>query len=171
MIVRFVSMVCAFTISLSLAEAAPKTAVFPFELSVPALHPDDLMFGTTIKAEEQERLKIVTKELRALLAATGQYEVADLTPLEKDIEDAAPLHKCNGCETELAKKAGVELAVLPMLEKSSDTLLNMSIGVLDVASGRILKTAMVVIQGNTEESWIRAVRWLVKRKFTETKKE
>ena len=49
-------------------EARPKTAVFPFELSVPALHPDDLMFGTTVSDADLARVKLVTDELRKQLA-------------------------------------------------------------------------------------------------------
>lgn len=165
MILRLVLLMGAMAALSHAVQAAPKTAVFPFELSVPALHPDDLMFGTTIKPEEEKRLIIVTKELRSLLAASGQYDIADLTAWEKEIEEAAPLHLCNGCENDIAKKVGVEIAVLPMLQKASDTLLNMSIGVQDVASGRLMKSATVVIQGSTEESWLRAVRWIVKRKL------
>lgn len=149
--------------------AAPKTAVFPFGLSVPALHPDDLMFGTTIKPAEQERLKMVTKELRQLLSQSGEYDVVDLSPIQQEIEEKAPLHECNGCEKALAKKVGVELAVLPMLQKSSDTLFNMTIGVQDVATGTLKKSVMVVIQGSTDEAWMRGVRWLVKRKLVKPK--
>jgi len=170
MIARLVSVFCALTIGVSMAQAVPKTAVFPVELSVPALHPDDLMFGTTIKPEEEERLKVVTKELRSLLAASGDFAVADLSSIEKEIEEKGPLHECNGCENDLSKKVGAELAVLPLLQKSSDTLLNLTIAVQDVASGRLTKRETVVIQGNTEESWVRAVRWLVKRRIA-VKKE
>lgn len=165
MIARLMLAFCALVLGTTVTSAAPKTAVFPVELSVPALHPDDLMFGTTIKPEEEQRLKIVTKELRKLLAASGEFAVADLSSVEKEIEEKAPLHECNGCENDLAKKVGVELAVLPLIQKSSDTLLNLTIAIQDVASGRLKKTAMVVIQGNTDESWLRAVRWLVKRRL------
>ena len=171
MIVRLALALCALTLGAGVSHAAPKTAVFPFELSVPALHPDDLMFGTTIKPEEEARLKVVTKELRMLLADSGQFEVTDLAPIENEIEEKAPLHECNGCENDLAKKVGVDLAVLPMLQKSSDTLLNMTIGVQDVESGRLKQTVSVVIQGNTDESWLRAVRWLVKRRLVSNKEE
>jgi len=166
---RLVLTVCAVLMGVTMTQAAPKTAVFPVELSVPALHPDDLMFGTTIKPEEVERLKVLTKELRSLLAESGEFAVADLSVIEKDIEEKGPLHECNGCENDLAKKVGVELAVLPLLMKSSDTLLNLTIAVQDVASGRLTKRETVFIQGNTEESWVRAVRWLVKRRLVAKK--
>lgn len=160
-----------FPFGVSTASSAPKTAVFPFELSVPALHPDDLLFGTSAKPEEIARLKLVTKELRSLLSGTKEFNVVDLSAIEEDIEEKAPLHECNGCENDLAKKAGVELAVLPLLQKSSDTLFNMTIGVQDVATGALKKSVMVVIQGSTDESWLRGVRWLVKRKLATSENE
>lgn len=149
-------------------EARPKTAVFPFELSVPALHPDDLMFGTTVSDADLARVKLVTDELRKQLAQSDAYDVVDLTPIEADIEAASPIGDCNGCDTDLAQKVGASLAILPTLQKSSDTLLNMTIAVKDVAKDRLIKSEMVVIQGNTDEAWLRGVRWLLKRKFDVT---
>lgn len=145
--------------------AAEKAAVFPFELSIPALDPDDLMFGRKATAEELARLSLVTDELQKLLAEAGPYEIVDLAPIKDQIETAAPLFKCNGCEGDLARKAGVDVAFMGLLEKSSDTLLHMTVAVREVATDRVVRTASVVIQGNTDESWLRAVRWLHKNRL------
>ena len=146
-------------------KAAPKTVVFPFELNVPALHPDDLMFGTSVSEADAERVKVVTAELRRQLTQSDLYAVVDLSSIEAEIEEAMPIGDCNGCDVDLAKKVGGEIAVLPSLQKSSDTLLNMTIAVKDVTRDRLIKSEMVVIQGNTDETWLRGVRWLLKRKF------
>ena len=90
------------------AIAVQKAAVFPFDLHdaqqdgevVPQLNPDDL-----------KRLKLVADELKSLMEKSGNYEVVDLSPMAKEIEAASPFNKCNGCEAELAKKAGAEIAV------------------------------------------------------------
>jgi hypothetical protein len=39
---------------------------------------------------------------------------------------------------------------------------------IDVASGRLKRAGNVVIQGNTDESWLRGVRWLMKNKLPAT---
>lgn len=161
----FFGMALFVSLTATHAIAAPKTAVFPFELSVPALHPDDLMFGTTIKPEEEVRLAKVTDELRSMLNASSEFDVVKLDTIAEEIEEKSPLHECNGCETDLARKVSAEVAILPMLQKSSDTLFNMTIGVQDVSTGALTKTMMVVIQGSTDEAWLRGVRWLVKRKL------
>ncbi len=57
-----------------------------------------------------------------------------------------------------------------LVDKASDTLLNMRIMEIDVASGSIETRGNVVIQGNTDEAWLRGVRWLMKNKLpAETK--
>jgi Protein of unknown function (DUF2380) len=165
MIKRLLMAIAVTPLMGALAFAAPKTAVFPFELEVPALHPDDLMFGTTIKPEEQERVKLITSELRQMLSKSDKYDVVDLSPIDAEIEEASPLRNCNGCETDLAKKVDAELAFLPLLRKSSDTLLNMTIAVKDIKRDQLVQIEQVVIQGNTEDEWLRGVRWLLKRKF------
>jgi Protein of unknown function (DUF2380) len=147
------------------ALAGQKTVVFPFDLSLQQKEEDFFIGAGKPTEEEQARLKLVNDELVKLLGNDKRYSVVDIAPIAKDIEAAAPLNACNGCEIDLAKKAGGEIAFTGLIDKASATLLNMQIGILDVASGKALRTASVVVQGNTDEAWLRAVRWLMKNRL------
>ena len=140
------------------AEAAParKAAVFPFEV------PDVIEQGEFLPKPSKEgpKIALATDELRKLLAASGRYEVIDLAALATEIKAAQPLHKCNGCEADLAKKAGADVLVVGLVEKASDVLLNMTIEIRDVASGKAERVGSIVVQGNTDDMWLRSVRWL-----------
>ena len=52
-----------------------------------------------------------------------------------------------------------------LVDKASETLLNMRIMEIDVATGQLKRAGNVVIQGNTDEAWLRGVRWLMKNKL------
>lgn len=142
------------------AEAAParKAAVFPFEV------PDVIEQGEFLPKPSKEgpKIALATDELRKLLAASGRYEVIDLAALATEIKAAQPLHKCNGCEADLAKNAGADVLVVGLVEKASDVLLNMTIEIRDVASGKAERVGSIVVQGNTDDMWLRSVRWLCK---------
>lgn len=156
------AMVVAAALVPAAASAAPKIVVFPLEV------PDRIHEGEFLArpdAADQPRIAIATDELRRLIAATGRFEVVDLAPLAAELATAQPLHKCNGCDIELARKAGADVMVMGLVEKASDVLLNMSIEMRDVASGKPIRIGGTVIQGNTDDMWLRGVRWIAKNRL------
>ena len=153
--------VTTFAISMPVA-AAQKTAVFPFDLRdveqegevVPRLKPDDL-----------QRPILIADELKVLLAKDDRYEVVDLAPLAKEVEAASPFSKCNGCEADLAKKAGAELAVTGFVDKLSDSLISLQLFARDAQSGQLTKSMSAEIRGNTDELWLHGIRYLWRNRF------
>lgn len=146
------------------APAAPKVAVFPFDLVEPI---GDGFSLPKKNMSESARIKLATDELARRLSESGKFEVVDTSGLAKEIADKAPLYKCNGCETDLAKKAGAEIAVVGTVDKASETLLNMTIELHDAETGKVRGLGSTVIQGNTDEMWLRSVRWLVKNRLVQ----
>lgn len=144
------------------ASAAPKVAIFPVEV------PDVIREGEFLprpNKDDAPRIALATAELRRLLAETQRFEVIDLAPLATELKAAQPLHKCNGCDIDLARKAGADVVVTALVEKASDVLLNMSIEMKDVPSGKLMRIGGTVIQGNTDEMWLRSVRWIAKNRL------
>jgi hypothetical protein len=160
-------LLCVLTLLLPVtvgAHAAPKVAVFPLEVVEPV---GDGFSLPKKNVAEAARIKLATEELSKALAASGRFEVVDLSAMAKEIADKAPLYKCNGCETDLAKKAGAEIAVVGIIDKGSETLLNMAIELHDADTGKVRRAGSIVVQGNTDEMWLRSVRWLVKNRLLE----
>jgi hypothetical protein len=147
------------------ASAAQKTVVLPFDLVLQKKEEDFFIGAGKPSPEEQARLQIINDELRAILAADGQHELIDTAPIAKEIEAAAPIVDCNGCEIDLAKKLNGEVLYTGIVDKASDTLLNMRIMETDIQTGQLKRAGNVVIQGNTDDAWLRGVRWLMKNKL------
>ena len=144
------------------AYAADTVVVFPFEL-LDVSQDDELI--PKVRLEETKRLQLLTDDLKARLAASKQFEIAPIDTLADEIKAAAPLFKCNGCETDLAKKSGAKLAMMGLVQKFSDTLLSVSIQVVDAQSGKVTGNYSAGVQGNTEEAWMRALGHIVKSKI------
>lgn len=147
------------------ALASQKTAVFAFELEQEPSEDEFFMGAKGPDAAEKVRLDLVTGELRKLLAATGRFEVVDVGPVAADAERLSPLHKCNGCEGDLAKKLGANVAVSGFLEKLSATLLNMYVTFRNADTGDITQRLSVVIRGNTDDEWVHAIRYVIKNRL------
>jgi hypothetical protein len=140
------------------AQAGPKVAIFPFEMI------DTSLVGHYIgpQAEETARLKLATEELRKLVARDAGYEVLDLGGFASEIEKSTPLYKCNGCQLGMARRAGAQVAITGTVLKISNLLLSFHIYISDAASGKVTKIQHVEVRGNTDESWLRGVRRLVR---------
>jgi len=139
------------------AAAGPKAVIFRFELIDVSI--DGELLGTRV--EETQRLDLITQELRQLAVRDGGYELIDLSGLTAEIEKAAPLHKCDGCEVDIAQRAGAEIALTGTVRKVSNLILGITIQVRDVSTGRLTRVLQASIRGNTDESWLRGIRWLV----------
>jgi hypothetical protein len=112
-------------------------------------------------AEHQARLALVTERLRMKLAESGRFSVIDISPVAKEAR-ASNLQACGGCERTLAQRVGAELAVTGKVQKISNLVLNMAILVLDAKTGRVVAVAGASLRGDTDESWTRALDWLLR---------
>jgi hypothetical protein len=154
-----------FALALLLASSAHSaepvtTAVFDLELI-------DMSgeAGQGVRQDQTRRLELVTAELRNLLRASQQLRLIDLTPQRDAIAEKSPLNKCNGCSDDLAKALNAELAVTGIVQKTSNLILSFAIEIKEVKSGKVLRGGQVDIRGNTDETWLRGVRWLVKNRL------
>jgi hypothetical protein len=78
---------------------------------------------------------------------------------------AVHLQACGGCDADLAAKVGARLAITGTVQKVSNLILNMSIYVRDVKSGKVVAAMNADMRGNTDESWLRTVDWLVRNRL------
>ncbi|MFG1270374.1 DUF3280 domain-containing protein [Xanthobacter versatilis] len=155
---------CAFAGVLACGPAAAAgvpTAVFGFEF-----FDDTLDTRPDVLAEQAARLKLVNAELARLIAESGEMAPVDLKGEAARIAELGPFYKCNGCEAEIAGAAGAQLEVLGMVRKLSNLILTFTIRVKEVGgTERLVRGGQVDIRGNTDESWLRGVRYLVKNRI------
>lgn len=135
----------------------PKAAVFTAELDDPTIP-----YGRKPPPATLKRLDIATDELRRTLADKGGIASVDLGPQAEEIRKQAPLYKCNGCEADIAKALGADLAVTLVAQKGSMQVYNLRVTIADIASGKVVRQGQVVISANTDDDWAHAARSIVK---------
>jgi Protein of unknown function (DUF2380) len=162
---RAVALVVALLLFPAAGIAADKAIIFPFDLIDQSQQFELGVMPKEIDPEEKRRLGVITAELTKLIKESGRYDVIDPTPIAADIEEKAPMYKCNGCEDDLAKKAGASVAFIGTVRKASDVLFTVSVYIRDVAQEKVVKQASGEIYGNTDAMWLRAVHYIVEKRL------
>jgi TolB-like protein len=136
---------------------APKVAVFDFELV------DTSLDGATNgpRADETARLVRLGDELRRRLAQSDRVDVVDIGPVAAAAR-ASNLQACGGCDASLARKLGVKYSITGWVQKVSNLILNVNVVVRDAGTGKTVWGKSVDMRGNTDESWSRALDYLVR---------
>jgi hypothetical protein len=162
---RIVIFALAMALAPVAALAAQKAIIFPFDLIDQQQQFEIGLMPKGLDPADKRRLEIITAELVKLIKDSGRYEVVDTTSIAKEIDDKSPIHKCNGCEDDLAKKVGADVAFIGTVRKASDVLFTVSIYVRDVANQKVINQGSSEIYGNTDKMWLRAVNYIVDRRL------
>ncbi len=153
------------------SDGSPALALFPFEMIDAAQDAGAMGYGaggglpTGPDKEEVRRLKAISDDLARRIAADGRYKLIPSQSLADEIAKLGPIHKCNGCEDDIAKRAGARLALIATVEKLSDLLFNFNLYLRDVAEQKLTNVMSTTIQGSTDEAWSRGIRYLAERKL------
>lgn len=131
-----------------------KVAFFGFELINTSPQP-------TSDAENQ-RLVMVGDTLTQMLADSGRYQFVPLSDVLNQKIESTRITDCNGCQIEWAREAGADLAVWGTVQKVSNLILNENVYIDDARNGGRYFSQSVDIRGNTDESWVRGIRYLLR---------
>jgi len=132
-----------------------RVAFFGFRLINTSLEP------TT--AAEDARIRQLDELLREKLAASGRWQLVTVPPeLQQQIAAGPGIDNCNGCERELARQVGADVAAWGTVQKVSNLILNINVYMRDAESGRMTFARSVDIRGNTDESWQRGLDYLLR---------
>jgi Protein of unknown function (DUF2380) len=165
---RYAMRRCALLVLLSLASPASdavgaeglRAAVFDLDFV------DTSQEGAsgTVRGDETRRLALISDALRRLLAERG-LTVVDLAPARERIAEAGPLTRCNGCDLDLARELGADIAFVGFVQKVSNLILKINVAARDTRDGQTVRAASVDIRGNTDESWSRGISYLVRNRL------
>ncbi len=155
----------AFCAGLGRAEDAKpiKLAVFDLEL-------DDFSAGGPLageSAEETARLRRVTALAREQLAKSGLFELVDTSASSDENLRAHWLRKCNGCEADIARALGADMSFLGFFRKISVMEQNLEFRIRDARTGELMNVSQTDYRGETDESWSRAIVWLIRHGLVE----
>jgi hypothetical protein len=137
-----------------------RAAVFEFEWIDTSLEGD--LNGS--RPDEQQRLHHMAERLRRELAESGRYRIVDIGPKAGEAS-GSNLQACGGCDADLAKALGAQLAITGTVQKVSNLILNVNIYGRDADTGRLIFGGSADMRGNTDESWFRALDWIVKNRL------
>ena len=112
---------------------------------------------------EKQRIAMIGDLLRRMLTDSGRYQIVPLSDdLQQKIAQSADIMGCNGCQIEWARQAGADLAAWGTVQKVSNLILNLNVYMDETKDGRRYFAHSVDIRGNTDESWHRGLRYLVR---------
>ena len=118
------------------------------------------------KAAQEIRLRNALLQLREELRARGLYRVVDpgasQALQEKLRAQQEFFYRCDDCAAQVGQQLGVDLVMTPWVQKVSELILNFNVQIFDVPAARVIFSKSVDMRGNEDESWRRAVRYLVR---------
>lgn len=113
---------------------------------------------------EAHRLALISEELRRELNQRGLYRVVDNGPagdLIAQLKARQDLRECNGCEAAIGRALGADVVIVGWVQKVSNLILNINIRARDVRSGATLYARSVDLRSNSDQSWLRGIRYMV----------
>lgn len=114
-----------------------------------------------VRADEVDRVRLVHDRIADALREQG-LELVDLAPVQEELNRTRNPARCNGCELRMARRLDADYAVVSEVQKVSNLILSINIYVRDVESGRNVRGQAVDIRSNTDESWLRGVRYILR---------
>ncbi len=136
-------------------------AVFDFELF--DVSPEGDAGG--VQPAEQNRLRLISDHLRRMLTDSGSFVIVDTAPAAAAIKTAGLLYGCNGCEADIARSLGADIAITGTVKKVSNLILVINLYVRNAASREIIGAFSIDVRGNTDKSWSRGVSNIVRNRL------
>jgi hypothetical protein len=165
---RFIALILAPAIVLAAPAAAGaaetvKIAVFPFELedfSAGAAYvpPDDI---------DREQLRLSTEEARRLIAASGRYQLVDVSAVNDQAAKAAKLRDCDGCEARIAAGLDADQSMIGIVTRITRMEYAVTFKLRDARSGAIVAVEQTDLRMGANVAWSRGARWLIQNRLLE----
>ena len=149
---------CLLLSATAAATAGERVAVFDPELYDTS--------GEGVREDQQRRLALIGEQLRAALRDSGRFEVVDTAPLRDRLQAGPSLRTCATCAPDAAAELGAELALLTTVHKVSNLILSITVAMQEASpKGGTRAVHSAEIRGNTDASWERGLRWLLRNRL------
>ncbi len=113
------------------------------------------------REDETERLALVTRYVADQVETRG-FRLVDLAPVREELDRTLNPADCNGCELRMARRLGADYALVGEIQKVSNLILSMNLVARDAATGAKARGMSVEIRGNTDDSWTRGMRYILR---------
>nr|WP_232897244.1 DUF3280 domain-containing protein [Pontibaca salina] len=116
------------------------------------------------RQDETARLALLEDEVRRQFTDQG-LTLVDLAPIAAELESTSNPANCYGCELRMARKLGADYVLVGVVQKVSNLILAMNLVMRDVSTKQVVAARVVEIRSNTDESWLRGMRYILKTAF------
>ena len=113
---------------------------------------------------EHARL-LMLEEMIAQRFTDEGYTLVDLAPVAEDLDRVVNPAKCYGCDARMATRLGADYALVGEVQKVSNLILTMNLQMRAARTGEMVRGGVVDIRGNTDESWARGMRYILKNRI------
>jgi len=114
--------------------------------------------------DEQARIAMLEALVADRFAEEG-YDLVGLAPVQEDLDRVVNPAKCYGCDARMARRLGADFVLVGEVQKVSNLILAMNLQLRDAATGETVKGRVVDIRGNTDDTWLRGMRYILKTGF------
>lgn len=142
------------------AQAQEKVAFFGMSML------DSSLQTMSLGADPQETARLMRMEdmVAARFVSEG-YVLVDTSPARVQIDRVVNLAKCYGCDTRIATSLGADYSLVGEVQKVSNLILTINLQLRDADTGEMVKGGVVDIRGNTDQTWERGMRYILKNRF------
>lgn len=114
-----------------------------------------------VRPDETMRTEMATDLVARDMLARG-FDLVPIDSVADQLETITNPADCNGCDTAMAAKLGADYALTGEVRKISNLILSVELNLRDAESGQTLRAGTVDIRGNTDETWQRGMRYLLR---------
>src|SRR5438270_12467500 len=148
------------------APSPTKIAVFPCELedfSAGAAYvpPDDI---------DRELLRLSTGEARRMIAASGRYQLVDLSAVNDQAAKAGKLRDCEGCDARIAAGLEADQSMIGIVTRITRMEYAVTFKLRDARSGALVDVKQTDLRMGANVAWSRGARWLIENRLLEQAK-
>jgi hypothetical protein len=155
-------------VAMQAAQADPETATTAQLRSLAVLDFEliDDQNNPLTKAAQELRLRRATQQLQSELSEQHLYRIVDPAPseeLQRKLRSQQEfLHRCDDCAVQIGQLLGADLVMSTWVQKVSELILNLNVQITDVKARKLILSKSVDMRGNEDQSWTRAVHYLVR---------
>lgn len=113
---------------------------------------------------ELRRLDMLEQMIADRFQAEG-FVLVDLAPAQVEIDRHVNLAKCYGCDARIAQSLDADFVLVGEVQKTSNLIIAMNLQLRDAQTGQTQRGGVADIRGNTDESWTRGMRYILKNRM------
>ncbi len=119
------------------------------------------------RPDQTARIVLLEDEVAERFAAEG-FVLVDTAPEAERLAATTNPAECYGCDVRMADRLGADYVLVGEVQKVSNLIISMNLVMRDVESGVMVRGLSVDVRSNTDESWLRGMRYILKNHFFKT---